>query len=258
MNNQNNLDDKEKKNKLLDSKGRSNNSHIITVSSNSSLSSDDSTSTNYLPSSKKRKNINETCYSNKYSKDSNNIIIEGSGYNMKKKSLSRNKSYKEEKRKNSSFLLNDANVEHGIHNKEYEARDRNTTNNVLKSNIHKNILKKFKINYKNLSSMEKEYYNYMIKKLDINYDDEKKVLYTDSLFNEKFSYMVSKENKNFNFLGYLEYSCFYILEWLTPSKEEKLLKLKSLIKLELLVKSLFPKSKIDHISFCLLFCYFGF
>ncbi|ETW34735.1 hypothetical protein PFTANZ_04534 [Plasmodium falciparum Tanzania (2000708)] len=245
LNNQNNLDDKEKKNKLLDSKGRSNNSHIITVSSNSSLSSDDSTSTNYLPSSKKRKNINETCYSNKYSKDSNNIIIEGSGYNMKKKSLSRNKSYKEEKRKNSSFLLNDANVEHGIHNKEYEARDRNTTNNVLKSNIHKNILKKFKINYKNLSSMEKEYYNYMIKKLDINYDDEKKVLYTDSLFNEKFSYMVSKENKNFNFLGYLEYSCFYILEWLTPSKEEKLLKLKSLIKLELLVKSLFPKSKIE-------------
>ncbi|CAC9698950.1 nucleotidyltransferase, putative [Plasmodium sp. DRC-Itaito] len=242
---QNNLDNKEKKNKLIDSKGTSNNSHIITVSSNSSVSSsDDSTSTNYLPPSKKKNNINEKSHSNKYSNDPNDIM-QASGYNMKKKSLSRNKSYKEEKRKNSNFLLNDANVEHGIHKKEYEQRDKNTTNNISKSNIHKNILKKFKINYKNLSSMEKEYYNYMIKKLDINYDDEKKVLYTDSLFNEKFSYMISKENKHFNFLGYLEYACFYILEWLTPTKEEKLLKLKSLIKLELLVKSLFPQSKIE-------------
>ncbi|SOV81266.1 nucleotidyltransferase, putative [Plasmodium sp. gorilla clade G3] len=243
FNNQNNLDEKEKTNKLINSKDRNNNSHI-TVSSKSSLSSDDSTSTNYLPSSNKKKNnINEKSFSNKYLNDANDII-QASGYNRKKKSLSRNKSYKEEHRKNSSFLLNNANVEHGIHKKEYEQRD-NNTKNVSKSNIHKNILKKFKINYKNLSSMEKEYYNYMIKKLDINYDDEKKVLYTDSLFNEKFSYMISKENKHFNFLGYLEYACFYILEWLTPTKEEKLLKLKSLIKLELLVKSLFPQSNIQ-------------
>ncbi|SOV17650.1 nucleotidyltransferase, putative [Plasmodium gaboni] len=249
-NNQKNLDEKEKKknnkkNNKKNSKGTSNNSHI-SISSNSSLStlsSDDSTSTNYLPSSKKKTNINENTYSKKYSNDPSDII-QGSGSNMKKKSLSHNKIYKEEKRKNSSFLSNETNIEAGTHKKEYGQRDKNI-NNVCKSNMHKNILKKFKINYKNLSSMEKEYYNYMIKKLDINYDDEKKVLYTDSLFNEKFLYMISKENNNFNFLGYLEYACFYILEWLTPTKEEKLLKLKSLIKLELLVKSLFPQSNME-------------
>lgn len=45
--------------------------------------------------------------------------------------------------------------------------------------------------------------------------------------------------------GYLEYSFRYLLEWLTPTKEEKLLKLKSVIKLEMIVKSIYPNCKME-------------
>ncbi|CAA9990000.1 nucleotidyltransferase, putative [Plasmodium knowlesi strain H] len=107
------------------------------------------------------------------------------------------------------------------------------------------LLHKFKINYQSLTESEKKYYLYMMKKLRVHYDHERHIFYTDDVFTKCFTEKVRKEKEKFNYLGYLEYACFYILEWLTPTKEEKLLKHKSLLKLEVVVKSLFPKAKME-------------
>ncbi|SCP05441.1 nucleotidyltransferase, putative [Plasmodium ovale] len=109
----------------------------------------------------------------------------------------------------------------------------------------KKIMRTFKIHFKKLTKDEKKYYKYIIRKLNIRYDSKKNVFYTDGIFTETFAKIVKKERNNFNCLGYLEYACFYILEWLTPTKEEKLLKYKCLLKLELIVKSIFPNCKME-------------
>ncbi|GAB67737.1 hypothetical protein PCYB_123030 [Plasmodium cynomolgi strain B] len=107
------------------------------------------------------------------------------------------------------------------------------------------LLHKFKINYQNLTELEKKYYLYMMKKLHVRYDHERHIFYTDDAFTKCFTEKVRQEKGNFNYLGYLEYACYYILEWLTPTREEKLLKQKSLVKLEVAVKSLFPKATMQ-------------
>ncbi|ANQ09670.1 Uncharacterized protein PCOAH_00042630 [Plasmodium coatneyi] len=107
------------------------------------------------------------------------------------------------------------------------------------------LLHKFKINYQSLTESEKKYYRYMMKKLRVHYDHERHIFYTDDVFTKCFTERVRQEKGNFNYLGYLEYACFYILEWLTPTREEKLLKQKSLVKLEVVVKSLFPKATMQ-------------
>lgn len=63
--------------------------------------------------------------------------------------------------------------------------------------------------------------------------------------NEGNDVITKNGSDNFNFIGYLEYSFRYLLEWLTPTKEEKLLKLKSVIKLEMIVKSIYPNCKME-------------
>ncbi|EUD67635.1 hypothetical protein C922_01820 [Plasmodium inui San Antonio 1] len=107
------------------------------------------------------------------------------------------------------------------------------------------MLHKFKINYQSLTESEKKYYLYMMKKLRVRYDHERQIFYTDDTFTKCFTERVRQEKGKFNYLGYLEYACFYILEWLTPTREEKLLKQKSLIKLEVAVKSVFPKATMQ-------------
>ncbi|KMZ85483.1 nucleotidyltransferase, putative [Plasmodium vivax] len=107
------------------------------------------------------------------------------------------------------------------------------------------LLHRFKINYQSLTETEKKYYRYMMKKLHVGYDHERHIFYADDEFTKCFTERVLQEKGNFNPLGYLEYACFYILEWLTPTREEKLLKQKALIKLEIVVKSLFPKATMQ-------------
>ncbi|CRH01751.1 nucleotidyltransferase, putative [Plasmodium relictum] len=185
----------------------------LSISSKSS-SSTNSSSTNYLSYDKKKEN------------SSNKNLISGNTTSIKKDSIySKNKNISTEK---------------------YIRKEKNNIKeiNSTKSRIFKD-LNDFKINYQNLTNEEKEYYNYMMKKLNIKYDSKKHIFYSDGIFIENFAKMTEKENGKFNYIGYLEYASFYILEWLTPTKEEKLLKLKSLLKLELIVKSIFPKSKME-------------
>ncbi|CAD2099130.1 nucleotidyltransferase, putative [Plasmodium vinckei] len=123
---------------------------------------------------------------------------------------------------------------------------RRTNNEGSGNENEKDILQQFKINYQKLTSIEQTYYKYMIKKLKIRYDNNKRIFFANENFTKTFLDAIIKNGiNNFNYIGYLEYSFHYLLEWLTPTKEEKLLKLKSLIKLEIIVKSIYPNCKME-------------
>ncbi|SCM12930.1 nucleotidyltransferase, putative [Plasmodium chabaudi adami] len=123
---------------------------------------------------------------------------------------------------------------------------RRTHNEGNNNENEKDMLQYFKINYQKLTSIEKQYYKYMINRLKIRYDNKKKIFFANENFTKTFSDVITKNgNNNFNWIGYLEYAFHYLLEWLTPTKEEKLLKLKSLIKLEIIVKSIYPNCKME-------------
>ncbi|KEG04911.1 nucleotidyltransferase, putative [Plasmodium vinckei vinckei] len=139
------------------------------------------------------------------------------------------------------------NEEHNNLNEHWKGKNSKwrKTNNEGNEN-DKDILQQFKINYQKLTSIEQTYYKYMIKKLKIRYDNKKRIFFANENFTKTFSDVITKNgNNNFNYIGYLEYSFHYLLEWLTPTKEEKLLKLKSLIKLEIIVKSIYPNCKME-------------
>ncbi|CDU20139.1 nucleotidyltransferase, putative [Plasmodium yoelii] len=130
--------------------------------------------------------------------------------------------------------------------KEKNSKWRKINNEGNGNENEKDILQYFKINYQKLTSLEQKYYKHMMKKLKIRYDNKKKIFFANDNFTKTFSDVITKNGSdNFNFIGYLEYSFRYLLEWLTPTKEEKLLKLKSVIKLEMIVKSIYPNCKME-------------
>lgn len=107
------------------------------------------------------------------------------------------------------------------------------------------LMKNLKKHYNSLNKTEKLYYCYMMKKLKIKYDNKKNVFYNDGMFINNFSKKMKQDKTQWDHVSYMEYSIYYMLKWLTPTEEEKLIKLKALMKLEIIVKSIFTKAKME-------------
>lgn len=189
---------------------------------------------------RQRSETSETSNANSSNEQSEISSVTGANQKIKKKKKKR------KKKQNDTCVPNIIYLDSSLGNNEDNQDAFGVgTNNKTGNNKNMLSLKNFKINYQKLNTKEKKYYNYMMKHLNVNFDSSKCMFYADSSFISNFINMVKNEKRNFNTIGYFEFATSYLLQWLTPTKEEKLLKLKSLLKLESVVKSLYPKAKVE-------------
>ncbi|SBS91946.1 nucleotidyltransferase, putative [Plasmodium ovale curtisi] len=216
----------------INSQDEESNISIHSCSSVSS-SSDDSSSVNYLSNVNKDKSPSSI-------KNRSKIMFYREATSNDEEFDNNNNNNNKNSRRNSKRKRDEE------HWKGKSSKWRRTNNEGSGHENEKDILQQFKINYQKLTSIEQTYYKYMIKKLKIRYDNNKRIFFANENFTKTFLDAIIKNGtNNFNCIGYLEYSFHYLLEWLTPTKEEKLLKLKSLIKLEIIVKSIYPNCKME-------------